>query len=53
MTYLSDMELKEKEIIELEDRLRKIDILSRGNLRVQNHTRIIRLILNKAKRRNG
>lgn len=47
------MELKDKEILAIEERLRKIDILCKGNLRVQNHTRMIRLTLNKAKRRNG
>lgn len=47
------MELKEKEIKDIEERLRKIDILCKGNLRVQNHTRMIRLTLNKARRRNG
>lgn len=47
------MELKEKEILAIEDRLQKIESICRGNLRAQNHIRIIRLTLNKAKRRDG
>lgn len=47
------MELKEKEIQAIEERLQKIGCLCKGNLRAQNHIRMIRLTLNKARRRNG
>lgn len=47
------MELKGKEVMAVEERLRKIEALCRGNLRAENHIRMIRLTLNKAKKRDG
>lgn len=47
------MELKDKEMASIEDRLQKLSALCHGDLRAQNHIRIVKLIINKAKRRNG
>lgn len=47
------MELKDKEIAAIEERLRKIEGSCHSDIGVLNHIRKIRLILNKAKRRNG
>lgn len=47
------MELKEKEVLAIEERLRKIEALCRGNLRVRNHIRMLKLTFDKAKRRKS
>lgn len=47
------MDFKEKEILDMESRLKKLDTYCRGNLRALNQVRMIRLTINKAKRRDG